>query len=111
MYFATRKTNCTLLYNVPEQLKYCQSLNVHTCTNIVDRYKVHGLLSMKRRMSDHLIIVTEINVGETNDYVSEDVCPNREQVNTSDKRYSFDNMPFNFMKSDAWTNINNFTNG
>ena len=44
-------------------------------------------------MPDHSIIVTEINVAETNDYISEYVCPNREQANTSGKKCSFGNMP------------------
>ena len=54
---------------------------------------------MKWRMPDHSIIVTEINVGENNDHVSEGACLNREQANTSGKKYSFDNMPVNLMKS------------
>jgi len=41
-------------------------------------------------MPDHSITVTEIKFGETNDYVPEDVCPNREQANTSCKKYNFE---------------------
>ena len=65
-------------------------------------YKLHGLLSTKCRRPDNSIIVIEVNAGETNGYVSEDVRPNREQANRSGKKYSFDKMPVNLMKSDAW---------
>ena len=75
----------------------CNTFQVLTAQEIIDRYNLHGLIGVRSRLPDHSVLLAEIDIGvHETDYTYQDGVKSEDGL----PKYKLKSIPSDFMESE-----------